>query len=116
MYGCNKLYCEKLGTYFSEYYEKIDNLDFRSIRFSGIISANSLPQGGTSDYAPEMIHNAIQNKDYTCFVRKDSCIPFMVMPDAINAIIKLMQSDKADLKQNVYQVVKIWYQHQIMCM
>ena len=104
MYGCNKLYCEKLGTYFSKYYEKNDNLDFRSIRFSGIISANSLPQGGTSDYAPEMIHNAIQNKDYTCFVRKDSCIPFMVMPDAINAIIKLMQSDKADLKQNVYHI------------
>ena len=104
MYGCNKLYCEKLGSYFSKYSTQINNLDFRSIRFSGIISANSLPQGGTSDYAPEMIHNAIQNKNYTCFVRSDSCIPFMTMPDAINAIITLMQSDRDDLKQDVYHI------------
>ena len=104
MYGCNKLYCEKLGTYFSNHSEKMHNLDFRSIRFSGIISADSLPQGGTSDYAPEMIHNAIQNKNYTCFVRNDSCIPFMVMPDAINAIIQLMQSNRIDLKQDVYHI------------
>ena len=104
IYGCNKLYCEKLGTYFSRYSNKINNLDFRSIRFSGIISANTLPQGGTSDYAPEMIHYAIQNKNYTCFVRNDSCIPFMVMPDAINAIVLLMNSNKKSLKKDVYHI------------
>ena len=104
IYGCNKLYCENLGTYFSKYSEQINNLDFRSIRFSGIISAESLPQGGTSDYAPEMIHNAIQNKNYTCFVRPDSCIPFMVMPDAINAIIALMTVSKEKLTKDVYHI------------
>tara|TARA_Y100001970_G_scaffold79806_1_gene101474 strand:+ start:330 stop:1295 length:966 start_codon:yes stop_codon:yes gene_type:complete len=104
MYGCNKLYCEKLGTYFSQHSELINNLDFRSIRFSGIISANTLPQGGTSDYAPEMIHNAIQNKNYTCFVNAKSCIPFMVMPDAINAIIGIMQADKHKLTRDVYHI------------
>ena len=104
MYGCNKLYCEKLGTYFSKYSELTNNLDFRSIRFSGIISANTLPQGGTSDYAPEMIHNAVQNKDYTCFVRANSCIPFMVMPDAIDAIINIMKVDKKKLKRDVYHI------------
>jgi len=104
MYGCNKLYCEKLGTYFSRYAESINNLDFRSIRFSGIISANTLPQGGTSDYAPEMIHMASQNKNYTCFVKSHSCIPFMVMPDAIDAIISIMNADKKSLSRDVYHI------------
>ncbi len=104
MYGCNKLYCEKLGSYFSHYAESINNLDFRSIRFSGIISANTLPQGGTSDYAPEMIHNAIQNQNYTCFVNSNSCIPFMVMPDAIDAIISIMSVDKKSLSRDVYHI------------
>ena len=104
IYGCNKLYCEKLGTYFSQYSNTIEKLDFRSIRFSGIISSNTLPYGGTSDYAPEMIHYAIQNKNYTCFVRPDSCIPFMVMPDAINSIILLMNMNKEKLTKNVYHI------------
>jgi nucleoside-diphosphate-sugar epimerase len=104
MYGCNKLYCEKLGTYFSQYSELVNNLDFRSIRFSGIISANTLPQGGTSDYAPEMVHQAIQNKNYTCFVKPHSCIPFMVMPDAIDAIVSIMSADKESLSRDVYHI------------
>jgi len=104
IYGCNKLYCEKLGIYFSRYSKKINDFDFRSIRFSGIISAHTLPHGGTSDYAPEMIHYAIQNKNYTCFVRPDSCIPFMVMPDAINSIISLMSMNKENLTKDVYHV------------
>ena len=104
MYGCNKLYCEKLGQYFSSYTQARDYLDFRSIRFCGIISANTLPQGGTSDYAPEMIHSAFQNKNYTCFVGPESCIPFMVMPDAINASIQLMKADKNQLSRTTYHI------------
>ena len=104
MYGCNKLYCEKIGSYFSKHSNLMNNLDFRSLRFSGIISADTLPVGGTSDYAPEMIHNAVQNKDYTCYVNPQSCIPFMVMPDAIEAIINLMHSSKKKLKRNVYHI------------
>ena len=67
MYGCNKLYCEKLGTYYSKYYgqKHLDDvpphmLDFRAIRFPGLISAFTLPSGGTSDYGPEMLHAAAQ--------------------------------------------------------
>tara|TARA_Y100001935_G_scaffold200082_1_gene168360 strand:- start:478 stop:1449 length:972 start_codon:yes stop_codon:yes gene_type:complete len=104
MYGCNKLYCEKIGSYFSKYSKNMNNLDFRSIRFSGIISAQTLPVGGTSDYAPEMIHSAIRNKNYTCFVNSESCIPFMIMPDAIEGIIKLMDTDKSRLKHDVYHI------------
>jgi threonine 3-dehydrogenase len=104
IYGCNKLYCEKLGSYFSKYAQDMPDFDFRSIRFPGIISANTLPQGGTSDYAPEMIHNAIQHKNYVCFVNQKSCIPFMLMPDAINAIIQLMKTEKNNLHQSVYHI------------
>ena len=104
IYGCNKLYCEQLGSYFSKYAQDMPNFDFRSIRFPGIISTNTLPQGGTSDYAPEMIHNAIQHKNYECFVDAKSCIPFMLMPDAINAIIQLMSVGKNSLHQNVYHI------------
>ena len=74
MYGCNKLYCEHLGRYYSIYYNRLSKnyksglIDFRAIRFPGLISAYTLPTGGTTDYAPEMLHAAASNKLYTCFV------------------------------------------------
>jgi len=110
MYGCNKLYCENLGDYYSRYYKRLSTsdtkglVDFRAIRFPGIISAHTLPAGGTSDYAPEMVHAAAKGEHYDCFVREDSTIPFMTMRDAILAIEKLMEASKADLTQSVYNV------------
>jgi len=110
MYGCNKLYCEHLGRYYARHYRQLakdrvaDILDFRSIRFPGIISAHTLPSGGTSDFAPEMIHAAAQSKPYACFVREDARIPFMTMPDAIDALLSLAGADPAALTQTVYNV------------
>ncbi len=109
MYGCNKLYCEQLGIYFSRYYRQLAAdlpvmLDFRCLRFPGLISAFTIPSGGTSDYGPEMLHYAAQNKPYACFVREDVRIPFMVMPDAVKSLILLTQAPKADLKHSVYNV------------
>lgn len=77
MYGCNKLYCEMLGTYFSQYYRQLAAerpvmLDFRCVRFPGLISAFTVPSGGTSDYGPEMLHAAAQKQPYACFVRQDA--------------------------------------------
>ena len=74
MYGCSKLYCEKVGVYYSNHYHQLDDqipirVDFRAIRFPGIISAFTIPSGGTSDFGPEMIHAAAQGKPYDCFVR-----------------------------------------------
>ena len=90
MYGCNKLYCEKLGMYYSRYngQRHLDPqppvmCDFRAIRFPGLISAFTLPSGGTSDYGPDMLHAAAQGPPYACFVRPDTNISFMAMPDAI---------------------------------
>ena len=94
MYGCNKLYCEHLGRYYAKHYKQLSEarpprVDFRCLRFPGLISAVTVPSGGTSDYASEMIHAAARGEPYACFVRPDSRIPFMAMPDAIDALLKL---------------------------
>lgn len=109
MYGCNKLYCELLGVYYSENYRQLAAdrpvmLDFRSLRFPGLVSAFTVPSGGTSDYGPEMLHFAAQDIPYDCFVREDTTIPFMVMPDAVKALVLLAQADKKDLSGRIYNV------------
>jgi len=111
MYGCNKLYCEKLGLYYSQYYGQrhLDPnppvmCDFRAIRFPGLISAFTLPSGGTSDYGPEMLHSAAQGKPYACFVREDTRISFMAMPDAIKSILVLMDAPRQNLTRTVYNI------------
>ena len=109
MYGCNKLYCEMLGIYFGKYLRQLAAeppvmLDFRSVRFPGLISAFTIPSGGTSDYGPEMLHAAAQNKPYACFVREDADLPFMVMPDAVKALLDLAKAPRKDLSRAVYNV------------
>lgn len=111
MYGCNKLYCEKLGIYYSKYYgqKHLDEnpphmLDFRAIRFPGLISAFTLPSGGTSDYGPEMLHAAAQGKLYACFVREDTKISFMAMPDAIKSLLMLTDVPRRKLNHHVYNI------------
>ena len=111
MYGCNKLYCEKLGMYYSKFFgqKHLDEeppcmLDFRSIRFPGLISAFTLPSGGTSDYGPEMLHAAAQGKPYTCFVREDTKISFMAMPDAIKSLLMLLDVPRENLNHQVYNI------------
>ena len=105
VYGQHKLFCENLGIAYDNYGNYLNSkIDFRSIRFPGIISANSVPSGGTSDYIPEMIHKGLKGSDYECFVNEDSLLPFIVMPDAINAIINLMNMNKKKLSRNVYSI------------
>ena len=109
MYGCNKLYCEHLGRYFARHYRQLaagepSGVDFRAIRFPGLLSTFTLPSGGTSDYAPEMIHAAAQGRPYPCFVREDTRIPFMAMPDAISALLALLEAPAATLTRSVYNV------------
>lgn len=110
MYGINKLYCERLGRYFENYYRQLDaypqpsRLDFRALRFPGLISAYTVPTGGTSDYAPEMLHAAAAGKPYACFVREDTRIPFMAMPDAVAALLRLEAAPRESLSRKVYNV------------
>ena len=111
MYGCNKLYCEKLGVYYSRYcgQRHLDEhppvlCDFRAIRFPGLISAFTLPSGGTSDYGPEMLNAAAQAKPYACFVREDTKISFMAMPDAIKSLLMLAETPREKLNHVVYNI------------
>jgi nucleoside-diphosphate-sugar epimerase len=110
IYGANKLYCEHLGRYYARHYKQLaaeqqsGKVDFRCIRFPGLISAETVPSGGTSDYAPEMIHAAAEGKPYECFVRPDTRIPFMAMPDAVDAIFHLMDAPRTKLTRTVYSI------------
>ncbi len=109
MYGCNKLCCEQLGLYYARYYKQLSadatpRVDFRCVRFPGLISAVTIPSGGTSDYAPEMIHAAAKGEPYACFVRPDTTIPFMVMPDAVEALLALAAIPRERLTRTAYNV------------
>jgi threonine 3-dehydrogenase len=110
MYGCNKLYCELLGDYYAKHYKQlaavpqVGMVDFRSIRFPGLISAVTTPSGGTSDFAPEMIHAAAEGKPYACFVRPDTRIPFMAMPDAVDGLLRLADAPRDRLTRTVYNI------------
>ena len=109
MYGCNKLYCEHLGRYYARFYKQLAAqpprcVDFRCVRFPGLISAMTMPSGGTSDYAPEMIHAAAKGEQYDCFVRPDTRIPFMAMPDAIDALLRLADAPRAVLSRTAYNL------------
>lgn len=109
MYGCNKAYCEELGRYYSRHYKQlsvdtIPRVDFRAVRFPGLISATTVPAGGTSDYAPEMIHAAARSLPYECFVRPDTTIPFMAMPDAATALAALAAAPREKLTRTTYNV------------
>jgi nucleoside-diphosphate-sugar epimerase len=110
MYGCNKLYCELLGTYYARHYKQLAaepmsrRVDFRCVRFPGLISGLTMPSGGTSDYAPEMIHAAARNAPYACFVRPDTRIPFMAMPDGVEALLTLASAPRERLGRTAYNV------------
>lgn len=110
MYGVNKLYNEHLGRYYSELYKRLSieketgYIDFRGVRFPGLISAFTVPTGGTSDYAPEMIHAAAQHQPYNCFVRPDAKIPFMAMPDGVRALTELAAAPAESLTRRIYNI------------
>jgi len=96
MYGVTKVAGELLG----DYYFKRFGLDIRGIRYPGIISSETLPGGGTTDYAVEIFYEAIRKKKYTCFVKEDTVLPMMYMPDCIKGTIDLMEADISKLKHH----------------
>jgi threonine 3-dehydrogenase len=110
MYGCNKLYCEQIGRYYARFYKQLSadpqsgRVDFRAVRFPGLISAATVPSGGTSDYAPEMIHAAARGESYACFVRPDTRIPFMAMPDGVAALLAIAGAPRERLTQTAYNL------------
>lgn len=96
IYGLTKVAGELLG----EYYVHKFGLDVRGCRFPGVISNKTLPGGGTTDYAVEIFYSAIKTKQYTCFLKKDTFLPMIYMPDCLKAIINLMEADFSNLKHH----------------
>jgi nucleoside-diphosphate-sugar epimerase len=94
MYGISKIVSEQLGDYYSDRYD----LDVRGMRFPGILSHKTRPSGGTTDFAVEVFYQAFQDHEYTFFVRPDTTLPMIYMPDAINAIIDLFEANSTDLR------------------
>jgi nucleoside-diphosphate-sugar epimerase len=96
MYGVSKVAGELLCNYYFMKY----GVDVRSIRYPGIISSEVLPGGGTTDYAVAIFYEAIKNKFYTCFLREDTVLPMMYMPDCLKATIDLMEADPSRIKRH----------------
>jgi nucleoside-diphosphate-sugar epimerase len=94
MYGITKVLAENLGAYYHQKY----NLDVRGIRLPGIVSHKTRPNGGTTDYAVDAFYEAVNEGEYTYFVREDTQLPMVYMSDAINALITLAEADEADLR------------------
>jgi nucleoside-diphosphate-sugar epimerase len=101
MYGITKV----AGELLCDYYHRRFGIDTRGLRLPGLISWAAPPGGGTTDYAVEIFHQALRYRHYTCFLRPDTCLDMMYMPDAIRAMIELMEADPARLvHRNAFNV------------
>lgn len=95
VYGISKY----AGEFWCHYYFNKYGVDVRSLRYPGLISYKSAPGGGTTDYAVEIFHEALEEEQYTCFLEKDTYLPMMYMPDAIRATIELMEAPSENIKE-----------------
>ncbi len=100
MYGITKVTGELLVRYYSDKY----GIDIRSVRLPGIISSETLPGGGTTDYAVEIFYEAIKNKYYECFLEKSTILPMLYMSDCVKALIQLMEADSARMAHRVFNL------------
>lgn len=95
VYGISKY----AGELWCQYYYYRYQVDVRSVRFPGLISYDAMPGGGTTDYAVDIFHKALQQNHYECFLEPDTRLPMMYMPDAIRAVLSLMQAPKEKIKE-----------------
>jgi len=100
IYGVSKVHVELMG----EYFHHKNGLDFRCLRYPGIISALSKPGGGTTDYAVEIFHAALNGEDFTCGLQPDTRLPMMHIDDCINSTVQFLRTPNHMLKQRTYNI------------
>ncbi|MFI3315634.1 MAG: NAD-dependent epimerase/dehydratase family protein [Rikenellaceae bacterium] len=111
MYGV----CKVTGELMSDYYHQRFGIDTRSVRFPGIISNETLPGGGTTDYAVEVFYEAIKNKSFTCPIAENSYMDMMYMPDALDACVNLMEADSSKLiHRNSFNIASMSFTPEIL--
>ncbi|MBN2286877.1 MAG: L-threonine 3-dehydrogenase [Tissierellales bacterium] len=111
MYGVTKV----TGELMCDYYYKKFGVDTRGVRFPGLISYKTLPGGGTTDYAVHIYHEALKHKKYTSYIGKGTYMDMMYMPDAIHAVISLMQADGSKLiHRNAYNITAMSFDPEIL--
>ncbi|KAL3868982.1 hypothetical protein ACJMK2_041727 [Sinanodonta woodiana] len=100
IYGVSKVHAELLGEYFNHRF----GLDFRSLRFPGVISYDSLPGGGTTDYAVAVFHEAMRTGRYQCYLKPDTMLPMMYIDDCLRSVVEFMEVPNQDLRMRTYNV------------
>lgn len=100
IYGVSKVHSELMG----EYYQHKFGLDFRSLRFPGVISADTNPGGGTTDYACQIFHDALLTGHHTCFLKEDTRLPMMYVDDCLRSITEYLVVPEANLRLRTYNV------------
>jgi len=103
IYGVSKVHAELLG----EYYHKKFGLDFRCLRFPGVISSDTAPGGGTTDYAVQIFHDAVTTGKFNCYLRPDTKLPMMYIDDTLRALWEMLVAPEEKLKFRTYNVTSM---------
>ena len=106
MYGITKVHSELLGEYYYRHY----GVDWRCLRYPGVISAKTMPGGGTTDYAVEVYYEAVKGNEYRCFLGEDTLLPMIYMDDLLNGTIEFINADPNKLSRRTYNLGEIYLQ------